>query len=100
MPQPFQDYEMQQLQNFQLEDFKKAMQPKSAIPSEIQNTSKIASLAHFLVKNFRDELTSDEHVIDTAIRLLNRVLPPNSEQSVQWSDTTEAQSSEEAKDIK
>jgi hypothetical protein len=45
-------------------------------PLEIQNASKVAELAHFLVTTFRDEITPEEHCVDTAIRILKATLPP------------------------
>jgi len=72
MPQPFEHLTMQSLQNMSANDMFKKLDHTVMTPSEINNTMKIANLAHFLVNNYRDELSSGEHVVDTAIRLLNK----------------------------
>ena len=72
MPQPFQNSLMSDLQNMSMDELIKAAQPKPVTPTEINTASKIATLAHFLIHNYRDELSPEEHVIDTAIRLLKK----------------------------
>jgi hypothetical protein len=72
MPQPFQDLNMQDFQSMTLEEMKKHLM-KPAMPFiELNNASKIAELSHFLVRNYRDDLLPEEHVIDTAMRLLKK----------------------------
>ncbi len=73
MPQPFEQFTMDQLKSFTTEDFFKAQINQVMLPKEIADAQKIASLAHFLVQNFRDELSPEEHVIDTAIRIMKRI---------------------------
>lgn len=70
MPQPFQDLDMQKFQNMNVEEMKKHLfRPAMPIP-EMNHAAKIAELSHFLVTNAREHISPEEHVIDTAIRLL------------------------------
>lgn len=73
MPQPFENFSMDALSKFTKDDFFKAAQKPGMPPNEILNTIKVADLAHFLVHNYKSELTSSEHVVDTAIRLLSTI---------------------------
>jgi hypothetical protein len=88
MPQPFQNLLMQQLQSFSKEDFMKQLQTPAMPPNEVHVAQKIATLAHFLVQNFRDELSSEEHVIDTAIRLLQPLAKLHIEPKLNECDAT------------
>lgn len=63
MPQPFENFQMQELQNWQPQRFREEAK-------KINANEKIGDLAHFLMHNFKDQLSCTEHVIDTAIRLL------------------------------
>jgi hypothetical protein len=81
MPQPFEQFQMHSLQAFTKPQFREEAK-------KINANEKIGDLAHFLVHNFRGELDSSEHVIDTAIRLLKKL---HSDPNVQGSDTTDAE---------
>lgn len=70
MPQPFENFTMDALSRFTKDDFFNAAKKTGMSQNELMNTNKVAELAHFLVQNYKNELTSDEHVVDTAIRLL------------------------------
>lgn len=72
MPQPFSDQMMEDLQKLTMDQLKEAATKGLTNRSEIMVTEKVAELAHFLVHNYRNELSPDEHVIDTAIRLLSK----------------------------
>lgn len=65
MPQPFEQFPLQNLEAFTKQEFRQEAK-------KINANEKIGDLAHFLVKNYRNEVSSTEHVIDTAIRLLRR----------------------------
>lgn len=66
MPQPFEQFPLETLQDWQPQKFREEAK-------KINANEKIGDLAHFLVQNFRDETSSEEHVIDTAIRLLKNL---------------------------
>lgn len=72
MPQPFEQFPMELLQKSPLEFYRTEAK-------KINANEKIGDLAHFLVHNFKNELSPDEHVIDTAIRLLENNLTTSQE---------------------
>jgi UV DNA damage repair endonuclease len=74
MPNPFHNFPMSDLQNTSAEDFKRKVQEsyKEAGPVQLNHAGKIAELAHFLVNNYKDDLRPGEHVVDTAIRIMER----------------------------
>lgn len=63
MPQPFENFVLQDLELFTKQEFRQEAKKMSY-------HEKIGDLAHFLVHNFRSHLSAEEHVIDTAIKLL------------------------------
>lgn len=68
MPQPFEQFNMPDLQNWDKQQFRQEAK-------KMNMSDKIGDLAHFLVQNFRNELSAEEHVVDTAIRLLQPLQP-------------------------
>lgn len=79
MPQPFQDLDMQKFQNLSVEEMKKHLFRPAMPPIEINNVSKIAELSHFLVQNFRSEISAEEHIIDIAKKTLTALQSSNEE---------------------
>lgn len=69
MPQPFHNIPMPTLEMFTPQQFKEECK-------KIDTNEKIGELGHFLIHNFRDQLSPDKHVIDTAISLLQKFLQP------------------------
>jgi hypothetical protein len=85
MPQPFQDIMMEQLQAMSVAEMFTKLEKPGMTPAEKDHATKIAELSHFLVQNYRDELSPNEHVIDAAIRLLRK------DNAVKEGDRNEAQ---------
>ena len=65
MPQPFEQFPLQDSQNWPLQKFREECK-------KVNTNEKIGDLAHFLIHNFKDEISSKEHVIDIAIRILSK----------------------------
>ncbi len=64
MPQPFNNIPFDQFLNLSKDQFRQEAK-------KLDISDRIGDLAHFLVKNFRSEVSSEEHIVDTAIRILS-----------------------------
>ncbi len=69
MPQPFNSIPFDQFLNLSKDQLRKEA-------NRLNISDRIGDLAHFLVQNFRSELSSEEHIVDTAIRLLSKPATP------------------------